>query len=555
MHCGGIYVKFWHCSIATLVALVGLVFGGCIEPPDDEPIGDAHTGWIDRSALGELKVEPDSLEFGPTEIGAEALEQVEVTNVGIAPVEITRFELREDYDPQWGLDGLREFFEGEQGWSDSSVSLAPGESHTLSIRYLRRNATRDLGRIVLSTRNTIAGTFEVPIQASSAQPDIEAPRFLAFEGVPPQPDEPGWRGEHRLLTVHNVGQAVLRFDDIFVTGSDRFSLSFPRPDAEVDPSRDSEIAPEMLAPGQSASIRVWFQPDDYLPQHAELIFATNDPDQALFTVDLTAPSSPCPLQASASASVLEADDYQTTLETVPLNTVIFDASASGFVEGSNRQLEWTIVSRPPGSTQRLLPNSRDASPRLFLDVAGTYEVQLRVGDDSDQQRCEQRALVTINAVPDKDIHIQLVWDTPEDPDQTDRFGTDIDLHYLHPNGRWDEGPWDIYWRNPGENWGMQSSSDDPHIDIDDTDGAGPEHISHSGLENVNYRVGAYYYSDATLGSSNATVRIYVRGELEFEMAGRRMPRIGAFWKVALIHGRTLAVTPIDRMHEDFPEQN
>jgi hypothetical protein len=203
----------------------------------------------------------------------------------------------------------------------------------------------------------------------------------------------------------------------------------------------------------------------------------------------------------------------------------------------------------------MLPDNHSVTPRLFIDLIGTYQIGLEVTDQTGARSCRRQAVVTIVAAPnDDDVYIQLVWDTPEDPDQTDNFGTDLDLHYLHPNGQWDEAPWDIFWRNPNEDWGVQGDgSDDPSLDIDDT-GAGPENIRHSGLENVTYRVGAYYYSDNTLGESYATLRVYTHGTLAIEMANHHMPRTGAFWEAALIHGNSLTVSPIDRLHQGFPGQ-
>ncbi|MBA2660764.1 MAG: hypothetical protein H0U74_00590 [Bradymonadaceae bacterium] len=49
---------------------------------------------------------------------------------------------------------------------------------------------------------------------------------------------------------------------------------------------------------------------------------------------------------------------------------------------------------------------------------------------------------TIHAVSDDDIYIQLIWATPDVPEPTQGLGTDVDLHYLHPLGRWNRAPYD-----------------------------------------------------------------------------------------------------------------
>ena len=94
---------------------------------------------------------------------------------------------------------------------------------------------------------------------------------------------------------------------------------------------------------------------------------------------------------------------------------------------------------------------------FFVDLAGTYEIELRVTDvgglTAPSESCpDPVARVFINANPDEDIHIQLVWDTPGDDDQTDASGSDVDLHFLHPRGndwfRAGGGDYDCYFANP-----------------------------------------------------------------------------------------------------------
>ena len=51
------------------------------------------------------------------------------------------------------------------------------------------------------------------------------------------------------------------------------------------------------------------------------------------------------------------------------------------------------------------------------------------------------------------LAVQLTWHTPADPDETDNFGSDLDLHFLHPNGDWWDIPWDIHWMNLHPDWG------------------------------------------------------------------------------------------------------
>ncbi len=263
---------------------------------------------------------------------------------------------------------------------------------------------------------------------------------------------------------------------------------------------------------------------------------------------------PCWVTADARARIQGQDaEWADNIDMViPLSTIELDASQS---QGDIDRHEWTFLSYPQGSTPRFVPDNNGQFPRLFLQLAGTYEVQLTVaGQNAAGEVCSDTDVVEIVACPcDGDIHVQLTWATPGAPDETDTLGADLDLHYMHPNGRWGEEPWDIFAMNPTADWGVQGDdTDDPRLDIDDTDGAGPENINHNGLENVRYSVGVYYNDDNGLGTSYATVRVYVRGTLMLEVENKHMPRTGTFWHVADIEWPSATVTRVDRLFQGYP---
>jgi hypothetical protein len=63
------------------------------------------------------------------------------------------------------------------------------------------------------------------------------------------------------------------------------------------------------------------------------------------------------------------------------DTVTLDGTASFDDNTATSELipSWTIVSAPPGSTANLV-NANTLTPSLFIDVSGTYEVELTVAD-------------------------------------------------------------------------------------------------------------------------------------------------------------------------------
>lgn len=171
----------------------------------------------------------------------------------------------------------------------------------------------------------------------------------------------------------------------------------------------------------------------------------------------------------------------------------------------------------------------------------------------------QDALLLDALAAPADIRLELTWHTPNDDDESDNQGTDLDLHLRHSNGdRWSSQPWDCYSTNPHPDWGvLEDVTDDPEVLIDDQDGAGPEVlVLNHAEEGTTYRVGVKYYralrkdSAGSYGPSDATVRIYLRGELAWTNdTSKTLLHDGDFWEVAQIVwvGDVPTVSVLDRM--------
>jgi hypothetical protein len=266
----------------------------------------------------------------------------------------------------------------------------------------------------------------------------------------------------------------------------------------------------------------------------------------------------CPT-ASALARVVgdENEDWKRdTITTGPRQTVEFAARPSRDPDGSIDRYEWSIVGRPPNSHARLTPNNEVERPELSMDVIGEYTVELVVYDDDGAASCGERATVDIESFPNADVTVELTWNTPDDSDETDTDGTDLDLHYLNATeaSRWSEAPWDIYWQNKNANWGSKdASSDDPRLVIDDTDGAGPEVVAQNNLvQNKTYRMGVYYFDSGGFGASYATVRVYKKGTLVAEYTDKELEETYDFWEVAEFTGDPNSVEELDQEYDDFP---
>lgn len=173
--------------------------------------------------------------------------------------------------------------------------------------------------------------------------------------------------------------------------------------------------------------------------------------------------------------------------------------------------QWTLVEQPDGSGVSF--SDRSANSYGFTpDLAGDYVFQLVVAND----RCvlSDPCEVSLSAVPNEDLWIELSWEHP---------GDDMDLHLIENNAAYDsEG--DCYFGNcvsdsgRALDWGQPGILDDnPKLDLDDIDGTGPENINISVPAEGVYTVMIHDYPGSEFyGANTASLRIHLAGEIAFE---------------------------------------
>jgi hypothetical protein len=215
-----------------------------------------------------------------------------------------------------------------------------------------------------------------------------------------------------------------------------------------------------------------------------------------------------------------------------------------------------------------MPSATHPNPTFEVNVVGVYTFRLTTYDENDTPSmfpAEQQVLV----IPPQAIHVELTWSTPSDPDESDEgpeAGSDLDLHFAHPlasepqayldfegndldgdgaQDPWFNQPWDCFWFNHHPDWGSFDPAvhDDPGLDLDDTDGAGPEMLNLNIPENEAYRVGVHYWDAHGFGLSYATVRVFIYGTLVFEAADVDMAEHD-MWEVCRIEWPSGNVQPV-----------
>lgn len=226
---------------------------------------------------------------------------------------------------------------------------------------------------------------------------------------------------------------------------------------------------------------------------------------------------------------------------------------------------WQILRAPADSTAlmgefpaaagMLQPDDANTPTAAFFpDISGEYFIELIMTTPECRAR---RARFAVEAINLAGLHIELVWNTPGDPRPADGDGTDLDLHLLHPDGQlWNDDEWDCHYANPRPDWGQTGRRiDDPRLDVDDTDGEGPEHITIDRVEPAEQLGGPYLLSvnyfraeggQGAFGRSEAVIRIFGDGRLIRELR-RDLIATGDRWVVAEIYTDPVRIVPVDQI--------
>jgi hypothetical protein len=135
------------------------------------------------------------------------------------------------------------------------------------------------------------------------------------------------------------------------------------------------------------------------------------------------------------------------------------------------------------------------------------------------------------------FRVQLTW--------TSAVFSDLDLHLLRPAGLFASLN-DCYYGNCTGSTGLTWGASNPKLDVDDTDGFGPENIYlASGAESGDYRIIIHDY-DGTVGEV-ATVRIYFDDveAVHYTSSPAMDATTHNYWEVAKVNVLTRTITPVN----------
>ena len=518
-------------------------------------------GFTTAAGAPKVKVSPEIMDFEFVQIGDQRIRKVRVTNVGNADLVISALNLE---GLQAGffvviLSG-KELASGARHLLEPPVTIAKNGSLEIEAIYEGKDDLPHNGSIILETNDPNltheggAGHKAVEVKVNSTGPCLLVlPKVVSFGA-----QKVGGKGQ-RPVTLQSCGDlpAVITDIQLLPGSSDEFAIDWSSVPA-LDGQAPTAAKPLEVAVNGQVKLTLTYSPDapnpvkdgQPVPDKGEILIASNIiAKTSKVQLEGVASSEECP---TALFTIAEGETVvpQTLLH---LDGTLSLDPAGGLID----KYKWE-VDQPKGSVELFKPSPGAPQVLFQPNVAGTYVFRLRVYNQLGKESCFA-AEKTVTVLPDEAIHVELLWNTPGDKDQSDEgpeAGSDMDLHFAHAyasgldfDGDGAADPWfdpkyDAFWFNKGPEWGSYDPNvdDNPSLDRDDTDGAGPENLNLTLPEDgLTYHVGVHYFDDHGKGASQADVRIYIYGQLKFQQKSKDLVHKD-MWNVATIAWPTGTIT-------------
>lgn len=520
----------------------------------NDPTNRNFTVNVNTPKLAPQIISPTVVQFPRVAAGTKQSQLTFIQNGGQAALQL------KDIFIELGGKGFEVSFPDDSNPLDPALdstdwkrSLAPNEQIPVRVSFAPSDDNPSSDKIIVRSNDPDEDNYEIRLLGNAGTPCIQL--VGVSEVATPAGDETHelnfglsaiGNASNKTIQIQNCSRTEqLTVKSIVMTndGGGVFAIK-----TDALPMGVNEPGGAVIEPNQSAAFVVTYTPGKEEANTGRLIVESDDPVNSELRINALGVGSnnACPVARAEGTIVGGTGRPANAIDTIPLKTIQLSGLGSSDADGQVETYSWSLIKKPVDSTTRLSPSDAIAEPKLFLDLAGEYIVELTVYDKQGLASCDT-SRVTILSNPDEDIHIQLVWANNN---------TDVDVHYIHPFGRWNAPPYDIFWQNPTADWGMTgNSADDPSLDIDDTDGFGPENVNHDKpVSNENYRVGVHYFADNGQGATYATVRIYIEGALKVELRDQFLEKEGAFWDVGFITWPEKKFNPINRIYNGFPGQ-
>lgn len=456
-----------HALFLLMMLAVGAIGAGC----EEERVGQL----VVKGAF-----QPDTLDFGEVPVGMTKKMSTALKNLGVPVLEITNYEVPRPFT----LPSIKASLLGER--------IAPGTPMNMDVGFVSMEEGEVKGTLKVMSG---AMTAELKLRAVGVLVQVPVivlePMALDFGSVEVNTES------KKMVTVRNEGNAPGVIERTTLANGGAYSIDPP--------------APFTVEPGQSVNVAVVFKPTTQGRQADVMSFhvrGLQDP------VDLSLNGQ----GASALGEML------CTPSSVDFGRVERGSSQRRSVScaargGPVRLISATIAGGDGYFSLVSATSARDLQPSEAAEIALAYAPEglpmahratLTVTYRGSNGQATVDVPLTGELIPPPPtvtaISVLLRWNSNN---------TDVDLHLVRPGAMpfgMDGG--DCFYARKAPDWGVQGDlSDNPFLDVDDTNGFGPENINLTQTAPGVYRVMVHYFSDVFFGDSIATVEVYVGGML------------------------------------------
>jgi hypothetical protein len=489
-----------------------------------------------ESGVPDLVTDKQVLDLALVPLGEEHWEKLSLLNVGSRRLLVSGFKL--ENDPRFKLrvtSGGTSFeiggsYEAEKTLTlNPALQISPGTLSTVEIGFSSAVPTPAEGvlRIISDDPAEPAEGYAVNLIANKSGPCILTdPAVVNFGGK-----QVGKVHDIEVLVV-SCGTEPLKISSVFIDPSSSADYELVLPEGMEPPTSASPLT---IPVNESRLVTVRYIPDAENPLDPDNVPI---PDEGTLIFESTAFHSvlEVPISGAANAggcpvAVIQVKEGE---EVAPQTVLHLDGSQSYAPFGAVTSWQWKVL-QPEGSVSTLVPGPEAVAPIFSPNIVGVYTFILDVRDETGQwaSKCGDVATFSVLVRNQHAVHIELVWKTPGDLDETDTGegkGTDLDLHFTHPFADgpdldgdgvpdpWFNDPYDCFFGNPTPSWGSfdPNVKDDPVLDRDDTDGGGPENMHLSAPEDLEYLIGVHFWNALDYGDVSATLRVFHYDDLVYE---------------------------------------
>ncbi|MDP2304411.1 MAG: choice-of-anchor D domain-containing protein [Pseudomonadota bacterium] len=424
----------------------------------------------------------DNIDFGDIVVDYSSQGAVRINNNGLGDLEIDEITINGEGAAAFTLGDVPEKVDGKSIY-ELPVWFLPVDPLTYSATLTIHSNDEDDPAlpVTLTGHGIVAPT-----------PDIECTSLSMDFGT-----VGAGSSNTQYLMCTNVGDDILEITNEVQLGSGAFSLV-------------QDHTGYLLHSGNSITLLVNYTPITGDGDNGTITLSSNDPDEPETLITMVGNG------GGTFEYPVAVVDCPTSA--VPRQTVLVRGGDSYDPNGYEPLTYMWTATGPYEEVETTLIGT-DLS--VQLDLAGEYRVALQVQNSIGLLSAP--TVCRIDAIPDEEFHVELVW--------TDV--NDLDLHVLNGAGVLFDAVNDCNYCNVNPDWGALGSADDPTLDLD-------ARSSPPGVENINiespaddaYSVKVHYYEDSGAGDVTATVNVYLYGVLEGSYS-RVMSR-NKVWDVAQI---------------------